>query len=58
MGFPIAPEEIFTAPRAAADWLTVRGLRRVSLLLPEATREDFQGFTVTEEDPQAVVAGA
>lgn len=57
MGFDIGAEEIFTAPLAAAAWLKGRGLRRVSLLLPVATREDFPDFEVTEESPEAVVVG-
>lgn len=57
MGFDVGPEEIFTAPLAAAAWLNARGVRRVSLLLPVATWEDFPDFEVTEESPEAIVVG-
>ena len=57
MGFPIDQEEIFTAPRATADWLRSRGRRRISLLLPQATEEDFAGFELVREDPEVVVVG-
>ena len=57
MGFPIDEEEIFTAPRAAADWLRSRSTRRISLLLPEAAEEDFAGFELVRHDPEMVVAG-
>lgn len=57
LGVETRPEEIFTAPRAAASHLAQRGLRRVSLLLAAATFEDFQGFQVVDEGPQAVVVG-
>lgn len=57
MGFPIEPEEIFTAPLAAAGWLRDRGIRRVSLYLPPSTREDFGDFEEADDAPEAVVVG-
>jgi HAD superfamily hydrolase (TIGR01458 family) len=57
MGFPIAPDEIFTAPLAAAGWLQDRGIQRISLYLPASTRADFQAFDDTAESPEAVVVG-
>lgn len=57
MGFRIEPQEIFTAPLAAAAWLRQRGLRRIALYLPASTREDFAEFEVRDEAPQAVVVG-
>jgi phospholysine phosphohistidine inorganic pyrophosphate phosphatase len=57
MGFAIRVEEIFTAPRAAAAWLIDRQVRQISLYLPAATREDFQGFSLTDVSPEAIVVG-
>src|SRR5690606_7264223 len=57
MGFDVGPEGICTPPLAAAAWLNARGVRRVSLLLPVATWEDFPDFEVTEESPEAIVVG-
>lgn len=57
MGFPIQPHELFTAPLAAAAWLSDQGLRRVALYLPESTREDFGGMDLVDESPDAVVVG-
>jgi len=50
-------DEIHTAPSAAAAWLRGRGVERVSLYLPEATREEFAGFVLDDARPQAVVVG-
>jgi HAD superfamily hydrolase (TIGR01458 family) len=58
MGIPAQPEEVLTAPRAAVDWLRVRAIERVHPLLAEATvREDFSGFVLDDETPEAVVVG-
>ena len=57
MGFEISAEELHTAPVAAARWLEQQGSRRVSLLLPEATFEDFAGFERDDREPDHVVAG-
>jgi len=58
LGIPAHPEEILTAPRAAVDWLRLRGVRRVHPLLAEATvREDFSGFMLDAQAPEAVVVG-
>lgn len=57
LGIPAGADEILTAPMAAAAWLRERGARRVMLLLPEATREEFQDFQVTEEEAEYVVVG-
>lgn len=43
-GLETRAEEVLTAPLAAAGWLADEGLRRVALLAPSATREDFAGF--------------
>jgi HAD superfamily hydrolase (TIGR01458 family) len=58
MSIPARPDEILTAPRAAADWLRVRGMRRVHPLLAEATvREDFSEFVLDDQAPEAIVVG-
>ncbi|MCP4204282.1 MAG: TIGR01458 family HAD-type hydrolase [bacterium] len=58
-GFGIATqlEEIHTAPLAAVSWLRRRGLSRVRLLTAEETFEDFAGFEIVTEKPEAVVIG-
>lgn len=57
MGVEVRPEELFTAPVAAASWLADRGAGRVSLLLPEATFEEFTAFELDHESPEYVVVG-
>ena len=57
MGLTVAPERIFTAPRAAREDLVRRGMGRCSLLLRETLREDFAGIAFDDEAPQAVVLG-
>ncbi len=57
MGIPAAPEEIHTAPVAAARWLRQRGIRRVALHLPEDAWEDFPAFELDAPEPEAVLVG-
>jgi phospholysine phosphohistidine inorganic pyrophosphate phosphatase len=57
MGIAARPEEILSAPAAAADWLRTRGIRRIHLLLAEATREEFSDFVLDDRTPEAVVVG-
>lgn len=57
MGFAVTAEELFTAPRAASEWLSERGTRRVSLLLPRAVHGDFAGLEAVDREPEAVVVG-
>jgi HAD superfamily hydrolase (TIGR01458 family) len=57
MGIPARPEEILSAPAAAAGWLRTQGIRRIHLLLAEATREEFSGFALDDRTPEAVVVG-
>jgi HAD superfamily hydrolase (TIGR01458 family) len=56
-GIAAAVDEVISAPAAAATWLRAEGVRRVALCLPDATREDFAGFTVVDDEPDAVVVG-
>jgi HAD superfamily hydrolase (TIGR01458 family) len=59
MGLHVEPERVLTAPMAGALWLRREGLRRVLLLLPESSHEDFAGFALVDADaePEAVVVG-
>jgi len=57
MGLRVERSEIFSAPVAAARWLRVEGVRRIHLLVSESTREDFDGFEITEDQPDAVLVG-
>lgn len=57
MGLEVRTEEVFSAPVAAAEWLAEQGVRRIQLLLPESTHDDFTGFEITQEDPEKVLVG-
>ncbi len=57
MGIPARPEEILSAPAAAARWLRDHGVRRAQLLLAEATFEEFSGLEIVDRDPEVVVVG-
>jgi HAD superfamily hydrolase (TIGR01458 family) len=57
LGLEAEPDEILTAPLAAARWLESAGLHRVRLLLPQSTHEDFVGFDLDACEPEAVVIG-
>lgn len=57
MGLELREGEVFSAPVAAAEWLAARGVRRVQLLLPQSTHEDFAAFEVTDVDPEMVLVG-
>lgn len=57
MGFEISPEELFTAPRAAATTLRARDLRRVLPLVAQDTRHDLEGLDLVDREAQAVLVG-
>jgi HAD superfamily hydrolase (TIGR01458 family) len=57
MGIEIDAAELHTAPVAASRWLAAEGVQRVSLLLAEATFEEFAGFEGDDRQPEAVVVG-
>jgi phospholysine phosphohistidine inorganic pyrophosphate phosphatase len=57
MGIAARPEEILSAPAAAARWLREQGVRRAQLLLAAATHEEFAGIESVDRDPEAVVVG-
>lgn len=56
-GIPAAVEDVQTAPVAAAAWLRHGGVKRVALCVADGTREDFHGFTLDHDAPEAVVIG-
>ncbi len=57
MGIRCDAERIFTAPRAAREYLLSRGMTRCHLMVMPAVLEDFAGIEHVEESPQAVVVG-
>jgi len=57
LGLDVETEEVFSAPVAAAEWLADRGVRRIQLLLPESTHDDFVEFEITDQDPDMVLVG-
>ena len=57
LGLDVQEEEVFSAPVAAAEWLAGEGVKRVQLLVPESTHDDFGEFTITEDRPQVVLVG-
>jgi len=60
MGIEVTPEQLFTPPVAARQWLERRGCRKVALFVPPATREEFEGLVpagTEEEAVDAVVLG-
>ena len=44
MRLELEPEEVFTAALAAAAWLEKKGLRNLSLCVPETAQSDFGPF--------------
>lgn len=56
-GIEVDRGELFTAPVAAAGWLRSQGAHRVSLLLAEATHEEFAEFERDDDRPEWVVVG-
>lgn len=56
-GLVVQEEEVFSAPVAAAEWLTSEGVQRIQLLVPRSTHDDFCQFTITDERPEIVLVG-
>ncbi len=56
-GVDAAPDDVFTAPRAAAAWLVDHGMTRISLHVSPMTVEEFTRFAIDEQQPEAVVVG-
>ena len=57
LGIQAAPKEMFSTAGVAAKWLAAKGISRVLLLLTEDAQMDFEGFTITDHQPQVVVVG-
>jgi HAD superfamily hydrolase (TIGR01458 family) len=57
MGFELTLDELFTTAIAASRWLGERGIQRIALYVPDATREDFSHFDLVDERPEAIVVG-
>ena len=57
LGIAAEPDDVLTAPRAAAAWLAAEGLSRVALHVPAPTIEEFAAFDVDEDRPEAAVVG-
>jgi phospholysine phosphohistidine inorganic pyrophosphate phosphatase len=57
LGIPADPDLCLTAPRAAADWLEARQIRRILPLLHEPTLEDLPDFTIDRRQPECVLVG-
>ena len=57
LGIPLGAEALFTPPVAAARALHDRGLRRLHLAAVPALAEDFAGFELVDQAPEAVVLG-
>lgn len=52
-----AVDEIFTPSLAAASWLREQNLQRIQLCLPPHAFDEFTGFTIDEDEAEAVVVG-
>lgn len=50
MGLDVCKDDILTPPAAAAEWMKGHGIRKVALLVKEATQEEFSDFTVVPLD--------
>jgi len=57
MGLDVAPDRLFTAPRAARGLIAARGWTRCHFLLRPALLEDFDGVESVENGAEAVVLG-
>lgn len=57
LGFEVRPDELTTPAIAAVRWLRREGIRRVALYLPDNATEDFTGFALHSDRPQAIVVG-
>ncbi len=57
MGFEVDLAEVFSPAIAAGRALGHARVSRVHLAAPDSLAEDFAGFTLVDEDPEAVVMG-
>ncbi|PAW76993.1 MAG: hypothetical protein B9S32_12885 [Verrucomicrobia bacterium Tous-C9LFEB] len=56
-GIAATPEQIFTAPAVARDWLREKQFTRCYFLLRPPLLADLEGVEAVDETPQAVVVG-
>ncbi|MCP4628386.1 MAG: TIGR01458 family HAD-type hydrolase [bacterium] len=56
-GIQADPAEMFSTAVVAAKWLADKGISRVQLLLTEDAKKDFDGFEITDRQPEVVVVG-
>jgi len=58
MGLPVDPNDVFTAPHAAAEYCELRGYNKILLFVPDQEmNDDFSAFQLVENNPDAVVLG-
>lgn len=57
MGFDAALDDIFSPAMAARRFLESLGVTRLHLAAPQGLTEDFEGFTLVGDNPEAVVIG-
>ena len=57
LGVDAGLDEVITAPRVAAAWLSEHGMSRISVHVPVPTVEEFSAFQIDERNPEAVVVG-
>ena len=57
MGFEAALDDIFSPAMAAGSFLKAAGVTRIHLAAPQSLAEEFAGFTLVEDAPEAVVIG-
>ena len=53
LGLSVSAEQIFAPPVAAHDFLTANGIAPIALIVREATREDFEGIELLDDDAEA-----
>ncbi len=57
MGFEVEPDQVFTPARAAVRLLTGEGACRLHLAAPAGLAQDFAGFDLVDDKPDAVIMG-
>ncbi len=57
MGFDAALDDIFSPAMAARRFLESAGVTRIHLAARQGLAEDFEGFTLVEDNPEVVVIG-
>ena len=57
MGFAVAIDDMFSPAMAAGRYLEQAGVARIHLAAPDGLAEDFSGFALVDDEPEAVVIG-